>query len=563
MKKKKVGSFVLALVTAGSVMLTACSSGSSTSSAASSAAASSTASGTDSSVSSAASSEAGKLTWDTADLSWKKKTDPVTLTCYIDYSWYALDKWGGDEISQEITKETGVTLEVTKGSDHAQLLALLASDQLPDLIFGSYQVNRYYDPEVALPWDELSAKYCPEFLQIMQSTEPTTVINNTQDDGHIYTFKTHYFSDADWADSRCVPSCGDPGMGWRSDILKELGLSAPTSIEELEKTFAAVHAKYPDMICYLPDASWVDSVYDFMGMDYSQPHLSSDGKSVQYAWNNPMLKEYLTLEQSWYQKGYLPKEAYTYTHEQWQTLCDSGKVFAASYNTYTADTNNENAKKNKKSYTWDACITPLTYGGKTLCSPLDGSIGWASCFITKNCSNPERAIDYMEFLRSPYGQKLTQWGVEGKHYTMTSDGLYEKTAYQTEQEAKGVNTGVGPWYFQGSALLEAIVTYSGKTSDGKEQQAVELLKNRKALYQRIPALAFTTPAADSDEFTIYTKLGDLFSKQTVAIKTSASAAEAEKAYNSMMEQAKTIGMDKLETYYTTAYQKAAAKYEKK
>ncbi len=54
-------------------------------------------------------------TWE--NLSWEKDTSPVTFSAYIDYDWYAVDTWGEDEVSKEITRLTGVSLDVTKGSD--------------------------------------------------------------------------------------------------------------------------------------------------------------------------------------------------------------------------------------------------------------------------------------------------------------------------------------------------------------------------------------------------------------------------------------------------------------
>ena len=58
---------------------------------------------------------AAPATWE--NLSWEKDTSPVTFSAYIDFDWYAVDTWGEDEVSKEITRLTGVSLDVTKGSD--------------------------------------------------------------------------------------------------------------------------------------------------------------------------------------------------------------------------------------------------------------------------------------------------------------------------------------------------------------------------------------------------------------------------------------------------------------
>ena len=48
---------------------------------------------------------AAPATWE--NLSWEKDTSPVTFSCYIDHDWYAVDTWGEDEVSKEITRLTG------------------------------------------------------------------------------------------------------------------------------------------------------------------------------------------------------------------------------------------------------------------------------------------------------------------------------------------------------------------------------------------------------------------------------------------------------------------------
>lgn len=129
-----------------------------------------------------------EMEWTDPGLSWKQDTSPVSFTAYIDHDWYPVDTWGKDEVSQEITRRTGVSLEVTKSSDPQQLQVLLAADELPDLIFTDKQVERFYNSDLVWPWDELIKKYAPEFMHLI---DPVEIVNNTAPDGHFYTLKTH------------------------------------------------------------------------------------------------------------------------------------------------------------------------------------------------------------------------------------------------------------------------------------------------------------------------------------------------------------------------------------
>ena len=87
---------------------------------------------------------------------------------------------------------------------------------------------------------------------------------------------------------------------------------------------------------------------------------------------------------------------------------------------------------------------------------------------------------------------------------------------------------------------------------------INLLKFRKEHYVRQPALAFTTPAADTDEFIIRTKLIELWNNSQVGLY---SAADFESAYNEFVANCEQIGISKLNDFYTEKFQGALKKYE--
>ena len=91
------------------------------------------------------------------------------------------------------------------------------------------------------------AQYCPEF---MENIDPLEKLNNTAPDGHIYTLKTHYNNDANWADPRNLPSPGDPGLYYRADIMEKLSLPMFNSVETFDETLYAVQAKANDCLLY-------------------------------------------------------------------------------------------------------------------------------------------------------------------------------------------------------------------------------------------------------------------------------------------------------------------------
>ncbi len=498
----------------------------------------------------------GDITWDTADLSWKKNTDPVTMTCYIDFDWYSHDTWGNDDVSKLITEETGVTLDVTKSSDLNQLQVLLAAGELPDLIFTTNQVTRFMDPEQCYPYDELINEYCPEFMQLI---DPVELVNNTQDDGHFYTLRSHYSSASDFADPRWVPSPGDSGLYFRTDLMEEQKLEQPTSIEEFKAILDTAKEKYPDLVTYLPHPTWANPLCEFYGFT-SPTSISYDGDNAFIGLSDPGFKGWLQFMNQLVQDGEMSVEAYTYEPEQFFQIVRSAGVFSTSYNCNFADDLNKNYyDANNIEAHMDPFIGVMTHDGVDEYAPLDAATGWAYFFISKNCKTPDRAINFVEYLKSPYGDHLTQWGIEGEHYNLNEDGLLVRTDYYMEKSAEDPKSiGVAPWYFMASGLGEAVGVSSVSITAPDYATVVELGKFRKEHYDRQPALAFTTPAADTDESVIRTKLVELWNNSQVGLY---SATDFESAYNEFVANCEQIGINQLNDFYTEKFQAALKKYE--
>jgi putative aldouronate transport system substrate-binding protein len=210
----------------------------------------------------------------------------------------------------------------------------------------------------------------------------------------------------------------------------------------------------------------------------------------------------------------------------------------------------------------------LTYQGETRLSLTDFSTGWSSCFIAKTCQNPGRAINYMEFLKSPQGDKLTQWGIEGKHYTLTEDGMIKRTE-EFLNYPKDHLTGIGPWYFQGSDWGEGMVSASAVVNctdqwqlhDETQKVANRLQHKKSAAQNKNPVMTFARVDSTDPEMAIQTKLADEWTKRTAEMTTADSEASVERIWTDLQTYLKDNGLSQLEAKFTQNYVKNLTRYQ--
>ncbi len=519
---------------------------------------------------------AAPATWE--NLSWEKDTSPVTFSAYIDFDWYAVDTWGEDEVSKEIARLTGVSLDVTKGSDLQVLSVQLAAQELSDIVFTGNLPQRFQDPDVCYRWDELIQEHCPEFWDLV---DPLEKVNNQAADGHVYTFITHYNDERAYADENSIGNFGNFTFAYRADIMEKLNLPMFTSVEELEETLYTVKDKADEVgitMVYNMHPSWPYSISYWMGCQDGN-RWDPETKSIKMLYNDTTWLEYYKLMNKWYRDGILVKDYLGVRPEDFFSRNESTQVFAAAYNAGYAfsvdqswrDTGVGGKHDDLSKPFFDQVVEPLTYKGESRMKLSDYGHGFASCFISTNCENPGRAICYMEFLKSPQGDQLCQWGIEGVHYTMV-DNLPKNTdefLARPDEERAQTYTGIGPWYFQGSGWAEGISWTAAVVNAvdewalyGAEQNnATRLIHKNLAAQDKNPAMSFARVESEDDEMAAYTKLADQWNVATAAMITAESEAAVEQQWNDFQAYAKANGLEAVEAKMTERYVENLKRYQ--
>ena len=499
---------------------------------------------------------AEEVTWDSPDLTWKKDTSPVKYSLFLDIPWSPVDVWGTDHTSQEVTKLTGVSFEVTKAQDTNHLGLLLASGDLPDAVFVFSNKARFETSTVSQPWDEIIPKYAPEFDSLVGADEKALA---TVEDGHYYTLYTHNRNQEYWDDLKQPVSYGEPTVMLRDDIMAELGNPKVESMDDFYNVLKQVKEKHPDYIPFLQPNLNGAALTGWFGINTAGAwFIDKSGKVGLPQGDREGYLPYLQYMNKLNRDGLLSAEGLTYDFNKQKQAVLAGKVFATAGQIFDVDLLNEELDKvagNKMRYT--AMNKPLTVGGENRYAPTYTSSGFAGLYITQNCKEPGRLVSLMEFMKSPQGDQLTQWGVKDVDYKLTADGL-PLIDDSIPWKLRGDNV----WYFQASFITEAMKAMTKKETAPKYAQVTSLMYDFKPYWKVDYALALTKVQPETEESVISSSITNTFGNTVNNIILAKDDASFTKNYEAMFNEIDNLGLSKLLEYAQTQYDKFKPRFQK-
>ena len=321
------------------------------------------------------------------------------------------------------------------------------------------EFNRLENGEICYGLDELANTYCPDFWN---DVDPLERLNNTASDGHIYTLRGGYNNAAVYEDEK-IPISPPWTMNIRTDFLEKLNSPMPTSVEELETLLYTAKASGFTMpyrmrgAAETPLASWMGVKRDLS--------WDAEAKKVRTPLRDEAWLPYLKMMAKWYRDGVLILPEQEDLLQKDLTRNSGGleetasiafvsaipRQFAYYGSTYLGDLYSQHiGDKDIVSFPFALWMEPLTYHGRVQLQAADQAIanwdntpgkGWrhrGSTFISRGCSNPERAILFLQFLKSDEGAKIAVWGVPGEQYTLDENDMpLSKEGYQASKRESG------------------------------------------------------------------------------------------------------------------------------
>ncbi|SES26185.1 putative aldouronate transport system substrate-binding protein [Gracilibacillus ureilyticus] len=476
------------------------------------------------------------------------KTDEgiVELDLFVDQPWWPLKDWSGP-VAEEITKQTGVRLNITVASDEQQLPLMIASNNLPDLVVTSLQFNRMSDPKVAYDWQSLMEQYTPEF-EIAQER----IGVNTVSDGKFYSVKNNFSTKVEWEANKQYALNGGAGIAYRADLMEEMGNPPVDTLDDFLELFRQVKKIYPDMtpLVLNPTDTWAKGYFGLnFGAQLEGFVEDENGKLVHVLRTEELENVYMFMNKL-YLEGIIKPETYAYQNEdQAKSMATSGKAFAYAWTTAAADRLNAESEGEME---WKNL--PLNINGDFSYARFD--TGWQGVFITKNNKNPEASIKFMQYLMAEEGQHLAMWGIEGEHWNWSEDNGYPVFTYERNNDEVLNELGVHWWgLLAGSSVTEAL---------GNFQPDTELTKTNRELNENVvykPEIGMVVPAADSDEQVIETNIDNMIDNEESKVLLANSQEEAEAAYREMLKKAEEIGLADYEEWANEKYQQVLRAFE--
>lgn len=376
--------------------------------------------------------ETAKTTEASAETSYPLTTDDVTLTMFATSNSNVTNVIGDlnhHQVYMTANDITGVTIDINTvpmESGDTQLSLLLASGDYPD-IFRSASfpngVSGALDEDIIIDLTDKVAQYAPYYTAILASDEQVSKDCRT-DDGQVLGFSRITQQDGKYDIS--------PGQGpmIRSDLLKEMNLDVPDTIDGLEKVLTAFKTEYELSDPLLLGNTVFSNGNALLGsFDVGQGMYQIDG-TVYYGPLQQGFCDYLELMAKWVNAGIINPEFYNYednpnspTNEALKTSGQAGMHFSSAT---LLDYYNKNSTLNIVAVPLPAGADRINHFG------LDTFAVKGLCYtISSTCEYPELATQWCDFWYGKQGIILSNYGIEGATFEYDAEGTPHWTEFMT------------------------------------------------------------------------------------------------------------------------------------
>ncbi|RXZ81348.1 hypothetical protein EBB07_15195 [Paenibacillaceae bacterium] len=493
-----------------------------------------------------------------------KGTEPLTFDIFVNFSWYGMS-WT-DPAAKKITESTGVTLNIAKpvSDDGQKMNIMLSNKDLPDLVLldrNDTALKRMIDGGMLYSLDELIDEYAPQMRDVLPKEALT---NYKAQDGKTYALVSfiegeQYVEAAKKYNS--LVGSNQPAWSIRQDYWEEIGKPSIDNAEEYMAALEQIHAKYPDKLGLYMNAINVANLKHLnddgigslgTGKQFGVPAVYKDGDAVKSGLRLDGFKDVVSFLNQMVVKGLLTKDSYIDSKDIFTQKINRGD--AISYVWSIGDGTKVPADNSNTSYT---VMKPFpTY------KQVRSGSGWTAIAITKQNKDPKRAIEFLAFLASEEGHKLTKWGVEGDTYQDAAQGAHYqvedgKPTYLAEYWADKQKdwSGVAEQNGLSEYWLTANSTWWNMPEwDANDPKFIEYNQMFGDYVVYNPEFEGINLDPTTEIGIVEKKLIDLFTSYYSKMIFAKNEEQSLGFYNEFMEKAESLGLAEVEQAWTEAYQ---------
>ncbi|MGI6577803.1 MAG: hypothetical protein ACOX1Q_07245 [Eubacteriales bacterium] len=355
--------------------------------------------------------------------------EPVEVSVWQTFTADYIASMNDSEFVKEVARRTNVTLRFQEASaaDATTVFNLMInSGDYTDIVRpGAIEYtggpDRAIEDGVYLRLNELIDKYAPNYAA--RRTVTADVARQTiTDAGNIWSIYTlNDPAEYPWM-----------GLALRGDILRKRGVDLPVTLKDWEtalQAFVDEGLKYPLLL----DVSGVSLNSEFLSAyQVGKEFYQKDGK-IYYGYIQPEFKEYLTMMNDWYNRGFIDREFTShgvtfaiFTGDAF-TFTMNGEAGAGLYPWgYTANAKAVDGTAEPEGFDLTAVSAPVLNEGDTIHFRYTSREAKVPNAVTSACENPEIAVALMDYFYTDEGALLINYGIEDVSFTMV-DGAPKYT----------------------------------------------------------------------------------------------------------------------------------------
>jgi len=356
-----------------------------------------------------------------------------------------------NDIQNIIAEKTGVRVKenwLSGQTVQEAISTMIVRENYPDFVDGGSSSYLLYEAGALIPIDEYFDDY-PNIRNFMSEQEWDQL---RQEDGHIYWIPQ--FQNIKEGESECIHN--DEAFWIQTRVLKWAGYPEIRTLDEyfdLLERYSDANPVMEDGTAVIPYTilceDWryycLENAPEFLDGYPNDGSVIVDPDTLTVIDYNvtDTAKEYFKKLNEEYAKGIIDAESFTQTYDEYISKLSTGRVLGMVDQWWNFAYSVEDAMKQTGLDEQGCQYVPLPITisrdvqnqWHTAGDVLNVSSGLA---ITKDCSDVEKALQFVDDLLSPEIHNLRFWGVEGVDYNVGDDGIF----YRTEEQRINITNSV-------------------------------------------------------------------------------------------------------------------------